>query len=484
MEDERAAELYVERQSNLGMVGNIYKAKVSRVLPGMQSAFVNIGSDRSAFLYGGDVVDESYLKNLKHNNGKDVDPRSNSNKTPIEKILKEGDEIMVQVAKEPLGTKGPRVTMLITIPGRYVVLMPDFDNVGISRRIEGEALREKLEKNVESIRPDRMGLIVRTAAAEAKMESLQKDLDYLQKVWANVQSEMGKHSAPSLLYQEPDLILKTTRDLYSEDVAEIVIDEAQAFSHLNHFLQGVIPGADGKLRLYEGMTPVFDYYSLEIDIAKALSRKVWLPSGGYLVADQTEALTAFDVNTGKYVGSHNARETILKTNLESATEIVHQLRVRNLGGIIIIDFIDMEFEEDRELVNTKLNDALKDDKSRTNVIAINELGLVQMTRKRTRESLERALTVDCHYCNGSGRSPSTESAVLDLARDIERYALRTKRKAIKVVTRKDIVDRFLNEEKQLYQTLLDRFDLDIKFEVEKVSVDRLVEALYDISAER
>ena len=252
VEDDRVAEFYVERQSKLGMVGNIYKAKVSRVLPGMQSAFVNIGADKSAFLYGGDVVDEAYLKNLKINNGKDIDPRSTSNKTPIEKILKEGDEIMVQVAKEPLGTKGPRVTMLITIPGRYVVLMPDFDNIGISRRIEDEELRQQIEESVESIRPDNMGLIVRTAAEKAPLDSLSKDIDYLQKVWAGVQDEMQSRGAPSLLYQEPDLILKTTRDLYSEDVSEIIIDDPKAYNQLSHFLQGVIPGADHKLCLYEG----------------------------------------------------------------------------------------------------------------------------------------------------------------------------------------------------------------------------------------
>ena len=288
-------------------------------------------------------------------------------------------------------------------------------------------MRDTLEKRVDEFRPEGMGLIVRTAAADAQDENLRKDLDYLVRVWSSVKDLMGKRSAPALLYQEPDLILKTTRDLYSEDVSEIVIDDKQAYSQLSHFIQGVIPGADEKLKLHKTDTPIFDHYGLEIDIAKALSRKVWLPSGGYLVIDQTEALTSFDVNTGKYVGSHNARETILKTNLESVDEIVHQLRVRNLGGIIIIDFIDMEMIEDQKQVNERLEEALKLDKSRTNVLAINELGLVQMTRKRTRESLERAVTVECHYCGGTGRTLSTESAVLDLARDLERFARRTKR---------------------------------------------------------
>ncbi len=482
LENNRAAELYIEHQSSRGMVGNIYKAKVSRVLPGMQSAFVNLGTDRSAFLYGGDVINEDYLKSIKSIGGSDVDPRSTSNKTPIEKILHEGQEIMVQVAKEPLGTKGPRVTMLVTIPGRYLVLMPDFDNIGISRRIEDEYLRKTLEEQVDRIRPKGMGLIVRTAAAEAPATLLEKDLSYLLKVWQTVRENQQRRPAPSLLYQEPDIILKTTRDLDAEDVSEIVIDDSQSFNQLEHFLDVTNPGSDEKLRLYEGKTPVFDHYSIEIDIAKALSRKVWLPSGGYLVIDQTEALTSFDVNTGKYVGSHNAQETILNTNVEAVDEIVHQLRLRNLGGIIIIDFIDMEEYSDREMVNTALEEALKLDKSRTNVLAINELGLVQMTRKRTRESLERTFTEECTYCAGSGRTLTTASAVLEMVREIERYVLRTGHKHIRIVTREDIIERFLNEEKQLYELLVEKYDLNIELVESSINLALLREPLYEFQS--
>ncbi|MFW7382016.1 MAG: Rne/Rng family ribonuclease [Oligoflexus sp.] len=482
LEGERVAELYVERDSKRGLVGNIYKAKVSRVLPGMQSAFVNIGTDRSAFLYGGDVVDEAYLENLKAAKGEEADPRDSSNRTPIEKILREGQDIMVQVAKEPLGTKGPRVTMLVTIPGRYLVLMPDFENIGISRRIEDEALRAQLEKDVESIRPKGMGLIVRTAAADAKLESLKKDLDYLLKVWATVKEKNGRTAAPALLYQEPDIIIKTSRDLYSDDVQEIVVDHAQAYSQLKHFLVGTIPGSDEKLQLYTEPEPIFDYYGIEIDIAKALSRKVWLPSGGYLVIDQTEALTSFDVNTGKFVGSVNAQETILRTNLEAADEIVHQLRLRNLGGIIIIDFIDMENVSHQEMVNQRLDEVLKADKSRTNVLAINELGLVQMTRKRTRESLERVLTVECPHCDGWGRVMSPETTVYEMVRDIERFALRTGLKQIRVRVRQDVLDRFLNEENQLYQELIEGYQLELAFDVIALTEDQLSEASYEVGS--
>lgn len=480
LENNRAAELYIEHQSSRGMVGNIYKAKVSRVLPGMQSAFVNLGTDRSAFLYGGDVIDDDYLDDIKSIGGNDVDPRSTSNKTPIEKILHEGQEIMVQVAKEPLGTKGPRVTMLVTIPGRYLVLMPDFDNIGISRRIEDEDMRKNLEQQVDLIRPKGMGLIVRTAAAEAPAGLLEKDLAYLLKVWKSVGENQQRRPAPSLLYQEPDIILKTTRDLDAEGVSEIVVDDGQAFNQLEHFLDVTNPGSDNKLRLYEDANPIFDFYGIEIDIAKALSRKVWLPSGGYLVIDQTEALTSFDVNTGKYVGSHNARETILKTNLEAVDEIVHQLRLRNLGGIIIIDFIDMEEYQDREQVNNTLEEALKLDKSRTNVLAINELGLVQMTRKRTRESLERTFTEECPHCSGSGRTLSTASAVLEMVRDIERYALRSQDKNLKIVARTEVIERFLNEEKQLYEQLIEKYSLQIELIESAVSLSQLKEPPYEL----
>jgi len=478
IEGQRLAELYVERQSKRGMVGNIYKAKVSRVLPGMQSAFVNIGADRSAFLYGGDVVDPDYLATLK--NQSQQDPRESNNRTPIEKVLREGQEIIVQVAKEPLGTKGPRVTMVVTIPGRYLVLMPEFNSVGISRRIEDEAVRQRLLAEVEQVRPKDKGVIIRTAAMEAQTEHLQKDLDYLLKVWESVQEKRVKSAAPALLYQEPDLVLKTTRDLYTEDVAEIIVDDQQVYEQLQHFMQDSIPGADQKLGLYAGKDLIFDHYGLEIEIANALSRKVWLPSGGYLVIDQTEALTSFDVNTGKFVGSLNAQDTILKTNVEAIDEIVHQLRIRNLGGIIVIDFIDMESFADQQKVNERLLEALKADKSRTNVLAINELGLVQMTRKRTRESLERVLTSECAHCNGWGRTLSCESLVYDMMRDIERFYLRTGMKDIRIRIRDDVQEMLLNEEKTLYNSLVEKYGLELSFLATSMKSTMLHEPPYEV----
>ncbi|MCX6130420.1 MAG: Rne/Rng family ribonuclease [Proteobacteria bacterium] len=479
VEGDRLAEFYVERHHKRGMVGNIYKAKVSRVLPGMQSAFVNIGADRSAFLYGGDVVDPDYLASVKsHELGHD--PRENNNRTPIEKVLKEGQEITVQVAKEPLGTKGPRVTMVATIPGRYLVLMPEFNTLGISRRIEDEGLRQRLLTEVEALRPAEMGLIIRTAAIEAQPGELDKDLAYLLKVWEAVKEKRTRSSAPALLYQEPDLVLKTTRDLYSEDVEEIVVDDSQVYDQLLHFLQDSIPAAPDKLKLYKGKDLIFDHYGLEMEIANALSRKVWLSSGGYLVIDQTEALTSFDVNTGKYVGSLNAQDTILRTNLEAINEVVHQLRIRNLGGIIVIDFIDMESFADQRKVNEALLEALKLDKSRTNVLAINELGLVQMTRKRTRESLERVLTVDCAHCEGWGRVRSRESLVYELVRDIERFYLRTGQKEVRVRLRDDVQDLLLNEERTLFNVLQEKYAIELKFESSGLRSSMLKEDPYEV----
>ncbi|MBF0443477.1 MAG: Rne/Rng family ribonuclease, partial [Oligoflexales bacterium] len=477
LEEGKVAELYVERHSNKGMVGNIYKAKVTRVLPGMQSAFINIGVDQSAFLFGGDVMDPAFIKALKEQKdskpNEENDSQYSINRTPIENIIRNGQEIMIQVAKEPLGTKGPRVTMQIAIPGRYLVLMPDFNNLGISRRIEDEAQREEIRKRVETIKPPDMGLIVRTAAADVDVSLLKKDLEYLQEVWKNIKEKSLRRSAPALLYQEPDLVVKTTRDLYSEEISEIVVDDPAAYSQLKHFLTDTIPGSDGKLSLYKKPNPVFDEYGIEMDIAKALARKVWLPSGGYLVIDQTEALTSFDVNTGKNVGSSNVQSTILETNLEAAQEIVSQLRIRNLGGIIVIDFIDMENLEDRAKVNARMEEALKNDKARTNMLPMNDLCIIELTRKRTSESLERILTEICPYCDGRGRVHSMETIIYDLARDIERHVLRTGQKDIRLKVREDIKEWLINEENMLLEAIKEKHDITIRFEISDLNIKLL-----------
>ena len=452
LERGRVAEYYVERHHRRGIVGNIYKGKVSRVLPGMQSAFINIGGDRSAFLFGGDVLTQidgqiTINKKVAHH----IERKSSF---PIEKALSLGQEIMIQVAKEPLGEKGPRVTMLVAIPGRYLVLMPEFETIGISRRISSESGRKRLYDSIERIKPENMGIIARTAAMDVSQDALEKDLLYLKNVWKTIEVKEKKSTAPTLLYQEPDIILKTARDLYSDDVSEIIVDDRQAFDQLQHFLVDTIPGSRDKLKLYDELQPIFDFYGIEMEIATALSKKVWLPSGGHIVIEKTEALTAFDINTGKFVGTKNARETIFKTNIEAVDEIVVQLKIRNIGGIIIIDFIDMEYEDDRDRLYQKLVDGLRNDKARTNVLPISELGLIQMTRKRTRESLEGILKNECPLCKGAKLIESTETSVYEMIRDIERFsAFQQEKSMIQVKAREDIFDWLIHQEHQLFENI-------------------------------
>lgn len=488
IESGQTVEIYVERSSNLSLLGRIYKAKVSRVLPGMQSAFINIGTDRAAFLYGGDVLDPEFVKSeelrrqelKKQGLPEDADVRRIMNKKPIESLIKAGDEIFVQVAKDPLGSKGPRVTMLVTIPGRYLVLMPDMDSIGISRRIENDEDRDRIKALIGSIKPKGVGLIVRTAAQEVEKEVLEKDLEYLLEEWEKTKKASQGVNAPKLLYQEPDIIVKTVRDLYSEDVEAIIVDCAKSYSHLKHFLQDSIPGSVEKLKLYEDSLPIFDCFGIELDIAGALNRKVWLPSGGYLVIDQTEALTSFDVNSGKYVGSKSVRETVLKTNLEAAASVAVQLRKRNIGGIIIIDFIDMDNHDDREHLNEVFLKALEPDKSKTNVLLMNELGLVQMTRKRTAESLERVLTISCPSCDGRGRVASKVTAAFDMFREIKRRVHKAHTSSVQIQISRALYDHVNEEESQLLAEVTRNHSIEVEFDIIEEPSNRLGINGYDI----
>jgi len=488
LEKERVAELFIERRGERATVGNIYKGVVSRVLPGMQSAFIDVGSDRSAFLFGGDVVTEEIkLRDREQSNNEDEDlapedfeKRLHASHAPIEKILREGDTILVQVAKEPLGTKGARVTMYLSLPGRYIVLMPGFSHIGISRRIDDPEERKRLKQIIKDMRPDGVGVIVRTAAAGAETAHIQKDLRYLCKTWEVISKKEGKAKAPALLNQDLGLIQKTTRDLYSDEISKIVIDDSEAYEDLKRFLTATIPGATRKLELYDRRTPIFDVYGIEMDISRALGSKIELPSGGYLIIDQTEALTSFDVNTGKFVGKANARDTIFHTNMEAVKKIVAQLRIRNIGGLIVLDLIDMESHDDREKVYATLQEELKQDKARTNVLRISELGLVQMTRKRTAESLERRLMEPCPYCDGRGRIRSTITEAYDLIREVLRRSLQTGQKEIKVKVREDIRDWILEEEHILFNKVLKDHDLKVEFLPQEVTLQSLSEASFEV----
>lgn len=488
------AELFIERHREQRLVGNIIKAKVSRVLPGMQAAFLDIGAERSAFLYAGDVLKRDLTKDLPPDDfdeseegdqddvtqEEDLSKFAKFNRGPIERVLQEGQQILVQISKEPLGTKGARATMQISLPGRYLVLMPGISKISISRRITDPQKRDNLKNLVKSLKPNGVGVIIRTAAEDADEQSLAKDLRYLIRTWQRIRLTFPKTSAPEILYRDLDLVRKVSRDLYSEDVSKIVIDNEKRFLDLKKFLNATIPGGAKKLERHENQTPIFDLYGIELDISRALNRKIDLPSGGHLVIDQTEALTSFDVNTGKFVGRRNLRDTIVRTNMEAVTQIVRQLRLRNIGGIIVLDFIDMERESDREKLYETLQQELKKDRARSTVLKISELGLIQMTRKRTAESLGRILTEPCPCCDGTGRIRSTETEAYDLIREIMRLAIQNGKKSLKIRIRDDVRDWLLHEEKDLFDQILRDYDVIATFENAPVSRQDFAQTAFEV----
>ena len=418
-------ELYLERRHHRSPVGNIYLGRVTRVLPGMQAAFVEIGLDRAAFLHVEDLLPDPNTDEDSDQEGKN-NARGRrgrvSRKTPIRDLINEGQELMVQVSKGPIGTKGARVTSHVSLPGRYVVFMPTVDHVGVSKRIGSDRERRRLKEVIESVKPPEGGVVVRTLAQGLTKKKLKADIGYLVKVWEQAQADRAAiKKVPALVYEEPDIVIQAARDLFTEDVSEIVIDDRGEYQRLTDFLSLFLPERAKDVRLYEGAEPLFDEYGIEEEITRALSRKVQLPSGGYLVIDQAEALTAIDVNTGRFTGKgRDVEQTILQTNLEAVREIAYQLLFRNIGGLIVLDFIDMERHAHREKVFKALLDALKSDKSKTTAIRISDLGLVEMTRKRTRQSLGRTLYEPCFFCDGTGRLQSKETVCHEIFRQMRR----------------------------------------------------------------
>ncbi|TYB34042.1 MAG: Rne/Rng family ribonuclease, partial [Flexistipes sinusarabici] len=378
LDNGSVSEIYIERTKNKGVAGNIYRGKVVKVLPGMQSAFVDIGLNKAAFLHVADV----YISDTDHfslmedrvaneiDDDVDVDENGGIKEkvfVPIEELLQEEQEIVVQVAKEPIGQKGARITTHLTIPGRYLVLMPTYDHIGVSRRIESEEERERLKNILLSIKPENIGLIARTVSEGSREQELRQDMDYLMRIWSKTQNHSQKGKVPSLIYEDLDLVYRILRDMTTDDVKTIIIDNKSTFMNMKSFIREYLPDLKVELQLYENDMPIFDYYNIEIEISRLLDRRVWLKSGGYIVIDQAEALTVIDVNTGRYVGKRNFDDTVLKTNLEAAKEIALQLRLRNLGGIIIVDFIDMEKEEHKQKVLQTLENELKSDRAKASV---------------------------------------------------------------------------------------------------------------------
>jgi ribonuclease G len=448
---------------SIPVVGNIYLGRVVRVLPGMQSAFVDIGTDRAAFLY----VDDAYIPTLEEQRQMskkmelEEQRRSEIAKSgqlipdefstlsesvnmrfkpeiKIQDVLKEGDEILVQIAKEPISTKGPRVTRHITLAGRHLVYMPFIEHTGVSRRIEDEKERDRLKEVLESIRPEGVGIIARTVAENQSYKTLKADFNLLVKLWKDIQKRLERAKACCEVYKDLSFIQRCLRDITDEDVSAIVVDQKATAKLVEKFIARYLPDFKAKIKVFAEDTPILEFYGVDIELERALANKVYLRSGGSINIDQTEALVSIDVNTGKYVGKKNLEETIVKTNLEAVKEITYQLRLRNCGGIIIIDFIDMEKKEHREAVYQSLLEALKKDRSKTNVLPISELGLVEMTRKRTRDSLTRIMCQTCPHCEGTGRIKSVDTVAYELVRELIRTAKKTKSAKISVFAHPEV----------------------------------------------
>ncbi len=464
LENNNVVEIYIDRKKERGVVGNVYKGKVTKVLPGMQAAFVDIGLDKSSFLYVSDIRNEHDLfpemaaaDDDFDNDRMEEEVSHSHNDPPIEDLLREGQEIIVQVSKEPLGSKGARVTSYISLPGRYLVYMPSVDHVGISRKIEDEKERNRLKNAVAYLKGRDEGYIVRTVSEGKSEDEFRADQQFLKRLWVNTQKKAEKVSAPALLHSDLDLVFRVIRDLFTSDVDDMVIDSPSQYLLVKEFVTNFLPNLQDKIELYDGTEPIFDAYGVEVEISRALKRRVWLKSGGSIVIDQTEALVAIDVNTGRYVGKRNLEETIFKTNMEAAREIAYQLRLRNIGGIIIIDFIDMEEKKNQKLVFSAMEKALENDRAKSTIYEISELGLVQMTRKRVRENLGRILMEPCGYCEGEGFIKSKTTVCYDIFREITRIAPLTKEKKVLVITQNDIADMLYDEERRGVEELENRF---------------------------
>ena len=431
-------ELFVERASRRGLTGNLYKGRVSRVLPGMQAAFIDIGLERTAFLHASDIVQPDDAENG------DAVPRTDS----IRELVSEGADILVQVLKDPLGTKGARLTTFVTIPSRYLVFMPFGHGVGVSARIENEDERQRLREAVQSavVEGEAGGYIVRTAAEGAAPEALRADMLFLRRLWEVLDANARSARAGALVHEDLALPLRLMRDLVGEGVDRVLVDHDATCDRMREFATTFMPALGARVERYAGSRPIFDLHAVDEEIQRSLDRKVPLKSGGYLIIDQTEALTTIDVNTGAYVGHRNLEETIYRTNLEAAVAIARQLRLRNLGGIVIIDFIDMQEEEHRRQVLQALEKALATDHARTNVSTVSPLGLVEMTRKRTRESLAHQLCAPCAACEGRGYVKTPETVCYEIFREILRQAGQFDFQELLVLAHQDVIERLLDEE--------------------------------------
>jgi ribonuclease G len=485
IENGSLLDLKIERKTSPTMVGSVHRGKVMRVLPGMQAAFVDIGLDRAAFLYVGDVrggMDADHGELFEPEEEKPRDRRLDGDREPgaesaepavpkpkIQELLNEGQSILVQVAKDPLGSKGARITTHISLPGRNVVFMPTLNHLGVSRRIEDPAERDRLRDIISSLQSsdNKGGVIVRTAGEGASESSLRTDIDYLHRLWQEIQRNYDKRSKPGVVHAELDVELRALRDLLNEDVERVITDDEESFRRVTSFIGQFMPKFKNKVSLYQNPKPLFDQYEIDIEISRSMERKIWLKSGGYIVIDEAEALVVIDINTGRYVGKKDFEDTILKTNLEAVREIAHQLRIRNCGGIIIIDFIDMEKDLHREKVLSSLREELVRDRARTTVVSMSNLGLVEMTRKRIRPSLVKTLCEPCSYCDGRGYIKQKATVAHEIFRDLEREGRNSDPRVTTVVhCHSEVGDYIYEEETEMLEDIERRIGRSVVLKLE------------------
>nr|MBI3613682.1 Rne/Rng family ribonuclease [Nitrospirota bacterium] len=453
LDNRVVTELYVDRAKHKDFVGNIYKGKVVKVLPGMQAAFVDIGLEKAAFMHVSDLSGEAepgdtLVDNEEDDKGPEMPRPRRQGSKPIEQLLNEGQELMVQISKGPIGTKGPRVTTYVSLPGRYLVFMPNVEHIGVSRRIPKDEERARLKEIMKRVRHPGSGYIVRTVSEGVKEEELRSDVEFLNVLWQDVLKKREQLPAPCALHTDLTLTFRVVRDLFTKKVDRLLIDSRSEYEAVKNFVHRFMPEQTSRIQYYDKEESLFDYLGIEMEIARAMNRKVWLKSGGHIVVDHTEAMTVVDVNTGRFVGKRDQEETILKNNLEAVKEIAYQIKLRGIGGIIIIDFIDMEREKNRDKVYQALVEAMGSDKARTRISRISDLGLIEISRERVREDLLRAMSEPCHYCEGRGYTKSPTSVAYEIFREVRRIGKAPETQTIVIGAHPAVVDLLFDEERQ------------------------------------
>jgi len=472
LENGVLVEFFIEKKDNNSMVGSIYKGKVVRIVPGMDAAFIDIGLEKSAFLYVGDIILDRLMYEEYEDSGSPVEIGER-----IEGVLEDGQELTVQVSREPIGQKGTRVTSKITLPGRLLVLMPATDHIGVSRRIEQEDERKRLAALLKEICPKGYGLIARTASEGKTRDEIESDLGFLRRIWESIQEKAKSVKAPSILHQDLGIIFRVIRDLHSHNLKKIIVDDPSVYRNIEVFIKEYLPEEGCEVEYFEEKDPIFEVFGIEMEVAKLLQKKIWLKSGGYIVLDYTEALTVIDVNTGRYLGKKDLEDTILRTNLEAVKEIAYQIRLRNIGGIIIVDFIDMERKESRETVFQTLVEVLKKDRIKTFVYPISEIGLVQITRKRTRHNITNLLTETCPNCDGSGYIKSRYTVCYEVLRELRSACRKEEGRIFNIYLAPEVASLLYEEEKSSIDLIENTYNTKINlianpgFSIDKFHVE-------------